>query len=79
MPRTDKPIWVHADVFNALREAKTHFEGITKTKMTWSAYLYALAAGALAISVFSNLRLRCPTCGDMGMQMYYSKFAEPGD
>lgn len=76
MPRTDKPIWVHADVFALLREAKIHFEGITKTKMTWSAYLYALAAGALAISAFGNLRIRCPQCGDFGMQMYYSSFEQ---
>lgn len=76
MVRKEKPIYVHNDVFQALKEAKIHYEGITKTKMTWSAFLYALAAGALAISAFANLRMRCPICGDFGMQMYYSSCEE---
>lgn len=67
-----KPIFVHDDVFNALREAKLHFEGITNTRMTWSAYLYAMACGALAVSALAGLRIRCPICGDSGMQLYYS-------
>jgi len=72
MPRKEKPIFIHADVFNALREAKLHFEGITNTRMTWSAYLYAMACGALAVSALAGLRIKCPLCGDSGMQMYYS-------
>ncbi|MBA7566962.1 hypothetical protein ES708_08662 [subsurface metagenome] len=77
MPRTEKPIWVHADVFNALREAKLHYEGITKTKMSWSAWLYAMACGALAVSALAGLRLKCPICGEVGMQMSYKSFEEP--
>lgn len=69
-----KRIALHSDVFEALREAKLHFEGITKTRMTWSAFLYALASGALALSSLAGLRMRCPLCGDFGMQMYYSSF-----
>lgn len=72
MPRKEKPIWVHEDVFKALHEAKLHYEGITETKMTWSAWLYALACGALAVSSFAGLKLKCPLCGDFGMQMFYS-------
>lgn len=71
--RKDKAIYVHSDVFQALQEAKMHFEGITKARTTWSAFLYALAAGALAISSFAGLKLRCPLCGDFGMQLYYSQ------
>lgn len=78
MPRTDKPIFIHKDVFEALREAKVHFEGITKTNMTWSAYLYALACGALAVSSLIGLKIRCPVCGDSGMQLFYSTFEAPG-
>lgn len=76
MARKEKPIYVHDDVFQALKEAKIHYEGITKTRMTWSAYLYALACGALALSSLAGLRLRCPLCGDFGMQLYYSRFDE---
>ncbi len=74
MPRKEKPIWVHEDVVKALHEAKLHYEGITKTKMTWSAWLYALACGALAVSALAGLKIRCPNCGDAGMQLYYSEF-----
>lgn len=74
MPRKEIPIFIHRDVHAALREAKTHFEGITNTKMTWSAYLYAMACGALAVSALAGLKLKCPLCGDFGMQMYYSSF-----
>ena len=77
MPRKEKPIFVHADVFNALREAKLHYEGVTKTKMTWSAWLYSLACGALAVGALAGLRLKCPLCGELGMQMSYSSFKEP--
>lgn len=77
MARKEKPIFVHGDVFNALREAKIHYEGITKTKMTWSAYLYALACGALAVSSLIGLKIRCPTCGDSGMQLFYSTYEAP--
>lgn len=73
MPRKNvTPIFVHTDVFKALREAKIHYEGLTKTHMTWSAWLYALACGALAVSTLAGLTIRCPTCGDHGMQLYYS-------
>lgn len=76
MPRKDKAIYVHADVFKALQEAKIHFEGLTRTRTTWSGFLYALAAGALAISAFGGLRMRCPLCGDFGMELYYKSFVE---
>ncbi len=72
--RKEKPIWVHQDVFEALREAKVHYEGLTGAKMTWSSWLYALACGALAVSALAGLKIRCPTCGDSGMQLYYSQF-----
>jgi len=72
--RKEKPIWVHQDVFEALREAKLHYEGLTGAKMTWSAWLYALACGALAVSALAGLKIKCPTCGDSGMQLYYSQF-----
>jgi len=77
MPRKEKPIFIHEDVYKALQEAKLHYEGITKTKMTWSAYLYALACGALAISSLIGLNIRCPTCGDSGTVLYYSSRQEP--
>lgn len=76
MARKEKPIFVHDDVFQALREAKLHYEGITKTKMTWSAWLYALACGALAVSSLAGLQIKCPLCGDSGMQLYYSRMEE---
>lgn len=74
--RKEKAIYIHEDVFRGLQEAKLHFEGITKTKMTWSAYLYALSCGALAVSSLAGLKLRCPVCGDFGVQLYYSQFVE---
>lgn len=76
MPRKEKPIFVHGDVFNALREAKLHYEGVTGAKMTWSAWLYALACGALAVSALAGLQIRCPLCGDSGVELYYSKRQE---
>jgi len=76
MPRKEQPIFVHRDVFNALREAKIHFEGITNTRMTWSAFLYAMACGALAVSALAGLRIRCPLCGDFGMELFYSMAQE---
>ena len=75
MARNVKPIFVHEDVFKSLVEAKLHFEGITEIKMTWSAYLYALACGALALSSLGGLTLHCPLCGDSNVGMYYKKEA----
>jgi len=63
MPRKDKPIFVHSDVFKMLQEAKIHAQGLTGTNMTWSAFLYMLAAGALAMASLSGLSLKCPECG----------------
>lgn len=76
MPRKEQPIWVHRDVAQALREAKLHFEGLTKTRMTWSAWLYALACGALAVSALGGIKIKCPLCGDFGMQLHYTSFQE---
>lgn len=70
MPRKEKPIFVHSNVFYSLREAKLHFEGLTHTKMTWSAFLYILAAGALTLASLSGLRLHCPECGHES-ELYY--------
>lgn len=70
---------MHQDVQEALREAKLHYEGVTGTKMTWSAWLYALACGALAVSALAGLKIKCPLCGDSGMQLYYSQFGAEGN
>ena len=75
--RQDKPIYVHADVFKTLREAKIQFEGMTGCHMTWSAFLYALGAGALAISALAGMKIHCPTCGDSGMELYFKSFEVP--
>lgn len=55
-----------------------HYEGITRTNMTWSAFLYTLASGALAASSLAGLQLTCPLCGDFGMRLYYRQFVEEG-
>ena len=74
-----KPIFVQDDVFNALREAKLHYEGLTGANMTWSAWLYALACGALAVSALAGLKIKCPLCGDSGVQLFYKSFEAPSD
>lgn len=74
--RKEKPIFVHSDVFRALQEAKIHFEGITGARLTWSAFLYALASGALAVSSLAGLQIRCPLCGDSGMELFYKRLEE---
>jgi len=65
-----KAIYLHEDVFNLLTEAKIHLQGLTGTRMTWSAFLYSLAAGALALASFQGLNLRCPSCGYTS-ELYY--------
>lgn len=72
--RKEKAIYVHEDVRKALTEAKIHFEGITRSKITWSAFLWALASGALSMSALAGLKIHCPTCGDSGMELYFKSF-----
>lgn len=70
MPRKEKSIFVHADVFNLLEQAKIHTQGLTGTRLTWSSFLYMLASGALAMSTFAGLELECPVCGHTS-ELYY--------
>ncbi len=73
MGKVDKQtaIYLHRDAYNLLKEAKTHLEGLTNTKMSWTAFLYMLSAGALAMASLQGLQLRCPECGHQSA-LYYS-------
>lgn len=70
MPRKEKAIFVHSDIFNLLKEAKLHTEGLTGARLTWGSFLYMLASGALAMSTFAGLELKCPVCGHTA-ELYY--------
>lgn len=65
-----KAIYVHADVFNLIEQAKIHVQGLTGAKLTWSSYLYILASGALAMSTFAGLEMHCPNCGHTSELFY---------
>lgn len=70
MKKTQKAIYLHADAFNLLQEAKIHLQGLTGTRMSWTTFLYMLAAGALAMASLQGLTLRCPECGHTS-ELYY--------
>lgn len=76
MQRKQKAIYVHEAVFDLLGQAKVHVTGLTGAKLTWSSFLYILASGALAMSTFAGLQLRCPDCGHTS-ELFYKATEEP--
>ena len=69
-----KTIGLTDEQFIILASAKTGFEKLTGGKLSWGAYLVALASGALAGYTISGFELRCPDCGnEMGMRLVRPK------
>lgn len=75
MKKAQKAIYVHKDAFNLLEQAKIHLQGLTNTRMSWTTFLYMLAAGALAMASLQGLTLSCPECGHTS-ELYYKMAPE---
>ena len=46
-----------------LSQAKQGFEGLTRTRLSWGAWLIALSLGSLAARRLAGFKLYCETCG----------------
>ena len=60
--------------YEILQQAKKAFENLTGVKVSWGAYLVALAAGALASYTIAGFNLKCSECGgEMQMRLVMPK------
>jgi len=69
-----KSIGVTNPEYEILQKAKMGFQNLTGAKISWGAYLVALAAGALASYTIAGFSLRCPNCEEsMEMRLVMPK------
>jgi len=65
MKRTSKPIFVHAEVYEQLANAKKEIEDIIGAEITWSAFLACMTTGIYGISQALALVFSSPQFGQI--------------
>ncbi len=63
MGKGQKSISVTEAEYALINEGKELLQAFTKARISWGAYLCALAFGALAAKALEGFLMRCPNCG----------------
>jgi len=77
MAKGQKGIFISEAQYKMVSHSKAVLEKMSGTRLSWGAYLAALASGSLAPFALRGLELDCPVCGARSMLRYQASKAGP--